>query len=75
NRATGEGLRDILSAHRGECAVTLEMVREGAFTVAVAPSAVFRVRPDAALRAEVEALLGPGAFLLARSNGAPREGH
>ncbi len=74
DRATGERLRDILSAHRGECAVTLEMVREGAFRVAVAPAAPFRVRPDAALHAEVEALLGPGALLLARGNGAPKEG-
>mgnify|MGYP001613296962 FL=1 len=75
NRATGERLRDILGAHRGECPVTLEMVRPGSFSVAVAPSALFRVRPDASLRAEVEALLGPGALILAKSNGVPREGH
>ena len=56
----GERLRDILGAHRGDCPVTLELVRPGVYAVAVAPSAYFRVRPDAALRDEVEALLGPG---------------
>ncbi len=75
DRATGERLRDILGSHRGECPVSLELVRPGAFSVAVAPSALFRVRPDASLQAEVEALLGPGALILAKANGAPREGH
>jgi DNA polymerase-3 subunit alpha len=70
DRAKGERLRDILGAHRGECPVTLEMFRPGAFAVAVAPSAYYKVRPDAALRAEVEGLLGPGALVLARTNGA-----
>lgn len=74
DRATGERLRDILGSHRGDCPVTLEMVRPGAFSVAVAPSAGFRVRPDAALQNDIEALLGPGALSLARSDDAPREG-
>jgi DNA polymerase-3 subunit alpha len=69
DRAKGERLRDILGSHRGECPVTLEMVDPGAFAVAVAPSTYFRVRPDAAFRDEVEALLGPGSLVLARRNG------
>ena len=47
DRAKGERLRDILGAHRGECPVTLEMVRAGSSRSPVAPSAYFRVRPDA----------------------------
>jgi DNA polymerase-3 subunit alpha len=70
DRAKGERLRDILGAHRGECPVTLEMFRPGAYAVAVAPNAYYKVRPDAALRAEVEGLLGPGTLVLARTNGA-----
>jgi DNA polymerase-3 subunit alpha len=69
DRAKGERLRDILGAHRGECPVTLELVRPGAFAAAVAPSGYYRVRPDSVLRQEVEALLGEGALILARSNG------
>ena len=69
NRAKGERLRDILGAHRGDCPVTLELVRPGAFAAAVAPSGYYRVRPDATLRSEVEALLGQGALVLARTNG------
>jgi DNA polymerase-3 subunit alpha len=69
DRAKGERLRDILGSHRGECPVTLELVHPGAFAVAVAPSTYFRVRPDAAFRDEVEALLGPGSLVLARRNG------
>ncbi len=71
DRAQGERLRDILGSHRGECPVTLEMVRPGGESVAVAPSAYFRVRADQTLRAEVEGLLGPGSVVLARTNGAP----
>jgi DNA polymerase-3 subunit alpha len=70
DRAKGERLRDILGSHRGECPVTLEMVRQGGESVAVAPSAYFRVRLDQTLRAEVEGLLGPGSVVLARHNGA-----
>jgi DNA polymerase-3 subunit alpha len=70
DRSKGEKLRDILGAHRGECPVTLEMFRPGAYAVAVAPNAYYKVRPDAALRAELEGLLGPGALVLARTNGA-----
>ena len=69
DRAKGERLRDILGSHRGECPVTLELVEPGSFAVAVAPSTYFRVRPDAAFRDEVEALLGPGSLVLARRNG------
>ncbi|HEX6738007.1 MAG TPA: OB-fold nucleic acid binding domain-containing protein, partial [Vicinamibacteria bacterium] len=65
----GERLRDILSAHRGDCPVTLELTRPGAYAVAVAPSAYYRVRPDTALRDAVEGLLGPGSLQLARTNG------
>ena len=76
NRAKGERLRDILGAHRGDCPVTLELVRPGAFAAAVAPSGYYRVRPDSTLRSEVEALLGQGALVLARNGGrtvdAPR---
>ncbi len=73
DRSKGERLRDILGSHRGECPVTLELVRPGAFAVALAPSAFYRVRPDPVLRDEVEALLGPGALVLSRSAAAPRE--
>jgi len=69
DREKGERLRDILDAHRGDCPVTLEIVRPGQWAVALAPGAHYRVRPDALLREEVEALLGPGTLVLARSNG------
>ncbi len=72
-RAKGERLRDILGAHRGDCPVTLELVRPGSWAVAVAPSARYRVRPDSGLREEVEALLGPGSLVLARTNGLRRD--
>jgi DNA polymerase-3 subunit alpha len=71
DRGKGERLRDILGAHRGDCPVTLEIVRPGSWAAALAPSAYYRVRPDALLRDEVEALLGPGALVLARTQ-APR---
>ena len=71
DRGKGERLRDILGAHRGDCPVTLEIVRPGSWSAALAPSAYYRVRPDAVLRDEVEALLGPGALVLARTQ-APR---
>jgi hypothetical protein len=73
DREKGERLRDILGAHRGDCPVTLELVRPGSWAAAVAPSAYYRVRPDAALRDEIEALLGPGALVLARTNGLRRD--
>jgi DNA polymerase-3 subunit alpha len=73
DREKGERLREILGSHKGDCPVTLEMVRPGEFSVAVAPSSLYRVRPDATLRDEVEALLGPGALVLARTNGGDRE--
>jgi DNA polymerase-3 subunit alpha len=69
DRSKGERLRDILGAHRGDCPVTLEIVRPGAYAVALAPSAMFRVRPDAMLRDEIETLLGPGALVLSRESG------
>jgi DNA polymerase-3 subunit alpha len=72
NRGKGEKLRDILGAHRGDCPVTLELVRPGSWTAALAPSAYYRVRPDSALRAEIEALLGPGALVLKRSGSPER---
>jgi DNA polymerase-3 subunit alpha len=74
DRTTGERLRDILGSHRGDCPVTLEMVRPGAYSVAVAPNAAFKVRPNTALQSDIEALLGPGALSLAGSENAPREG-
>jgi DNA polymerase-3 subunit alpha len=74
NRSVGERLRDILDAHRGDCPVTLELVRPGSYAVAVAPSAAYRVRPDPDLKQEVEALLGPGALQLARTNGVRANG-
>ena len=73
DREKGERLRDILGAHRGDCPVTLELVRPGSWAVALAPSAYYRVRPDATLREEVEGLLGPGSLVLARSNGLRRD--
>ena len=73
DRSRGERLRDILGAHRGDCPVTLEIVRPGAWSAALAPSAYYRVRPDSALRDEIEALLGPGSLVLTRTNGLARE--
>ena len=69
DRSKGERLRDILGSHRGECPVTLELVRPGSYAVAVAPNTVFKVRPDPILKQEVEALLGPGALVLAKTQG------
>jgi DNA polymerase-3 subunit alpha len=70
DRSKGERLRDILGSHRGDCPVTLELVRPGAYAVAVAPNTFFKVRPDSLLKQEVEALLGPGAMLLAKTGAA-----
>jgi DNA polymerase-3 subunit alpha len=67
DKAKGERLRDILGAHRGDCPVTLELVRPGSWTASLAPSAYYRVRPDSALREEIEALLGGGALVLTRT--------
>ncbi len=72
DRGKGERLRDILGAHRGECPVTLEIVRPGSWAVSLAPSAYYRVRPDPVLREEVEALLGAGALVLTRTAGPGR---
>ncbi len=73
DRSKGERLRDILGAHRGDCPVTLEIVRPGVYAVALAPSAAYRVRPGSVLRDEVEELLGPGALVLSRSPGPQRQ--
>ncbi len=67
DRGKGERLRDILGAHRGDCPVTLELVRPGSWAVSLAPSAYYRVRPDTVLRDEIEALLGAGALVLTRT--------
>ena len=70
HRGTGERLRDILGSHHGDCPVTLELYQPEGLSIAVAPSALYRVRPDEALRAEVEALLGPGSLVLSVGTGA-----
>jgi DNA polymerase-3 subunit alpha len=67
DRSKAERLREILDAHPGDCAVTLELARPG-FTVTLAAGA-YRVKPDAGLRKDVEALVGPDALRLGRSNG------
>jgi hypothetical protein len=67
-RSKGERLREILDAHPGDCPVSLELVRPD-FTATLAAGAAFRVKPDARLREEVEALWGPGALRLGRENG------
>jgi DNA polymerase-3 subunit alpha len=74
HRGMGERLRDILSAHRGDCPVTLELYQPEGTSIAVAPSALYRVRPNEALRTEVEALLGEGSLVLAGANGQKRAG-
>ncbi|HJS59909.1 MAG TPA: DNA polymerase III subunit alpha [Vicinamibacteria bacterium] len=74
DKGKGERLRDILESHRGDCPVTLELLRNGEYAVAVAPNAYYRVRPDAGLRDELESLLGRGALVLARTNGARNNG-
>jgi hypothetical protein len=53
--------------------VTLELVRPGSYAVALAAGAAYRVRPDTTLKGEIEALFGPGALVLARINGLPRD--
>jgi DNA polymerase-3 subunit alpha len=68
-RSKAERLRDILGAHQGDCPVTIELVRSGAFAAAVVPSAYFRIRPDRALRQEIEELFGPESVILSRGNG------
>jgi DNA polymerase-3 subunit alpha len=73
DRGKGERLRDILAAHRGDCPVTLELVRPGSWAAALVPGARYRVRPNPAMREEVEALLGPGSLVLARTNGLRRD--
>jgi DNA polymerase III subunit alpha len=73
DRGKGERLRDILAAHRGDCPVTLELVRPGSWAAALVPGARYRVRPDPAMREEIEALLGPGSLVLARTNGLRRD--
>ena len=73
DRSKGERLRDILGSHRGDCPVTLEIVRPGAYAVALAPSALYRVRPGSGLREQVEELLGPGALVLSRNAVSRRE--
>jgi DNA polymerase-3 subunit alpha len=70
DRGKGERLREILGAHRGDCPVTLELVRPGSWALALAPSAYYRVRPDPVLRDEVEALLGKGSLVLTRTAAA-----
>ena len=67
NRGKGEKLRDILESHRGDCPVTLELIRPGSYAVAVAPSTYYKVRPDTILKDELESLLGPGSLVLART--------
>lgn len=69
DRTKGERLREILDAHPGDCPVTLELVQPGLYAVDVAPSNLYSVRPDPALRQEVDNLVGPGALVLARTNG------
>ena len=53
--------------------MTLELVRPGSWKRCSSPSAYYRVRPDAVLREEIEALLGPGSLVLARTNGLRRD--
>jgi DNA polymerase-3 subunit alpha len=71
DREKGERLRDILGSHRGECPVTLELVRPGAFTAAVAPNLYYKVRPDAGFKTQIEGLFGPGSLRLQRAPGPP----
>ena len=66
----GERLREVLGSHPGECPVTIKLVRPGVFSVAVSAGPAHRVRPDPDFKREVEALLGDGALVLARTNGA-----
>jgi len=69
DRNKGERLRDILGARQGDCSVLIELTRPDAPAVTLAPSARYRVRPDAGLRDEIEALFGAGSVLYSRTNG------
>ena len=51
--------------------MTLELVRPGAFTAAVAPSLYYKVRPDAGFKTQIEGLFGPGSLRLQRAPGLP----
>jgi DNA polymerase III subunit alpha len=68
-RSKGEQLRDILGAHQGDCPVGLELVRDGSFSVRLALSSYYSVRPEAAFKSKIEALLGPESLILKRGNG------
>ncbi|MBN2370493.1 MAG: DNA polymerase III subunit alpha [Vicinamibacteria bacterium] len=74
-RSKGERLRDILEAHPGDCPVAIELVRTGAFIVALNTGATFRVRPSAAFQDAIEGLLGPGALNLTLNGGGGRGGN
>jgi len=69
DRNKGERLRDILGARQGDCSVLIELTRPDAPAVTLAPSARYRVRPDAGLRDEIEALFGAGSVRYSRTNG------
>ena len=51
-------LRQLLRAHPGDCAVTLHVVIPDKSETVIAVSGVSGVRPDDALRADVDALFG-----------------
>jgi len=68
DRSKAERLREILDAHPGDCPVSLELVRPD-FTATLSAGASYRVKPDAGLRTDVEALLGPGALKLGNGGG------
>ncbi len=72
DRSKGERLREILGQYRGDCPVTLELVRPGSWCVSVAPSAYFKVRPEPGFKSAVEGLLGPGSLRLARNGAGTR---
>ena len=71
DKSKGERLRDILGAHKGDCPVTLEMVRPGGVRGGGGAQRVF---PRAAGRGAAHrggGAAGPGSLILARTSGAP----
>ena len=61
-------LRELLEAHRGDCPIRFELLREHEFWLALKPHPYLRVRPSPEFVASLEAMCGPGSVHLFRSS-------